>query len=261
MSSVTLSVIVIAKNEEQRLPRCLGSAAFADEIIVLDGGSTDRTVEIAKSQGARVEVSNDWQGFGPQKNRALSMATKDWVLSLDADEEVPSELAAEIREKLHSPACDCYEVPRLSEFCGRFLRHSGWYPDYVARLFKRGTARFSDDLVHERLVPGGGVGRLRQPLIHRGYRGASDTLRKIDRYSTAWAEQALAAGRRANFASAPLHGLTAFIKTYLIRRGFLDGQAGFAVAISSAEVTYYKYFKLWSARRNTPDRGDAKKPD
>jgi len=104
-------------------------------------------------------------------------------------------------------------------------------------------------LVHERLVPDGSIGRLQQPLMHRGYRGASDTLRKIDRYSTAWAEQALAAGRRANFASAPLHGLTAFVKTYLIRRGFLDGPAGLAVAISSAEVAYYKYFKLWAAQR------------
>jgi len=261
MSGSTLSVVIIAKNEEERLPRCLQSVAFADEIIVLDGGSTDRTVEIAKSKGARVEVSNGWEGFGPQKNRALALATKDWVLSLDADEEVPAELVTEILEKLRSPEFDCYEVPRLSEFCGRFLRHSGWYPDYVARLFKRGTARFSDDLVHERLVPRGPVGRLQQPLIHRGYGGASDTLQKIDRYSTAWAEQALANGRRADFAAAPLHGLAAFMKTYILRLGFLDGVAGLAVAISSAEVAYYKYFKLWSARSNTPDHRDAKRSD
>lgn len=242
-----LSVIIITKNEERRLPWCLESVAFADEIIVLDGGSTDRTLEIAKSRGARVEVSGTWNGFGLQKNRALALATGDWVLSLDADEEVTPELAAEIAETLLTPAFDCYEIPRLSEFCGRFLRHSGWYPDYVARLFKRGTARFSDDLVHERLIPRGPVARLQQPLTHRGYRGASDTLQKIDRYSTAWAEQALAAGRRTNFAAAPLHGLAAFMKSYIFCLGFFDGIAGLAVAVSSAEVAYYKYFKLWSA--------------
>ena len=244
-----LSVIIIAKNEEQKLPRCLESVAFADEVIVLDGGSTDRTVEVAQAEGSRVEVFATWNGFGPQKNRVLAMATGDWVLSLDADEEVTPALAAEIRETLRQPVFDCYAIPRLSEFCGRFLRHSGWYPDYVARLFEKGTASFSEDLVHERLVTRGPVGRLKQSLIHRGYRGASDTLQKIDRYSTAWAEQALAAGRRAGFAAAPLHGLTAFMKTYIFRLGFLDGAAGLAVAVSSAEVAYYKYFKLWSARR------------
>ena len=249
-----LSVIIIAKNEDQRLPRCLESVAFADEVIVLDGGSTDQTVEIAEGEGALVEVCTSWKGFGPQKNRALDMATQDWVLSLDADEEVTPELADEIRATLRSPAFDCYAIPRLSEFCGRFLRHSGWYPDYVARLFKQGTARFSDDLVHERLMPIGPVGRLQRPILHRGYRSASDNLRKIDHYSTAWAEQALANGRRAGFAAAPLHGLAAFVKTYIFRLGFLDGAAGLAVAISSAEVAYYKYFKLWSGRNDTPDR-------
>lgn len=253
-----LSVIIITKNEEQRLPRCLESVAFADEVVVLDGGSEDRTAEVAQAGGARVEVSTTWNGFGPQKNRVLALSTGDWVLSLDADEEVTPALAAEIEVTLRDPAFDCYEIPRLSEFCGRFLRHSGWYPDYVARLFKRGTAKFSDDLVHERLVPRGPVGRLKQYLVHRGYRGASDTLQKIDRYSTAWAEQALAAGRRAGFGAALLHGLTAFVKTYIFRLGFLDGSAGFAVAISSAEVAYYKYFKLWSARRVGTGQTDPK---
>jgi glycosyltransferase involved in cell wall biosynthesis len=256
-----LAVIVITKNEERRLARCLESVAFADELVVLDGGSTDRTAEIGQSRGARVEISTTWSGFGPQKNRVLGLATGDWVLSLDADEEVTPELAAEIRETLQNPAVECYEIPRLSEFCGRFLRHSGWYPDYVARLFKRGTAKFSDDLVHERLIPKGAVGRLKHPLIHRGYGGPSNTLRKIDTYSTAWAEQALAAGRRAGFAAAPLHGLAAFVKTYIFRRGFLDGIAGIAVAVSSAEVAYYKYFKLWWARYAGTEQSEQKKTD
>jgi len=245
-----LSVIIITKNEEQRLPACLASVAFADEIIVLDGGSTDRTREIAASVGARVELSDAWKGFGIQKNRALSLATQDWVLSLDADETVSSELQTEIQAALEKPQSDCYAIPRLSEFCGRFLRHSGWYPDYVERLFKRGTAQFSDDLVHERLVPHGPVAKLQHPLIHRGYRGPSETLQKVDRYSSAWAEQAKAAGKSARFWSAPAHGLAAFSKTYILRLGFLDGRAGFAVAISSAEVAYYKYLKLWYANRS-----------
>ena len=259
---MSLAVIVIAKNEERRLARCLESVAFADELVVLDGGSTDRTAEIGQSKGARVEISTTWSGFGPQKNHVLGLATGDWVLSLDADEEVTPELAIEIRETIQNPAVDCYEIPRLSEFCGRFLRHSGWYPDYVARLFKRGTAKFSDDLVHERLIPTGAVGRLKHPLIHRGYGGPSDTLRKIDTYSTAWAEQAVAAGHRAGFAAAPLHGLAAFVKTYIFRRGFLDGAPGLAVAISSAEVAYYKYFKLWSVcYSGTKRREPEKRPD
>jgi glycosyltransferase involved in cell wall biosynthesis len=256
---MSLSVIVITKNEEQRLARCLESVAFADEIVVLDGGSTDRTVEIGQAKGARVEISTTWNGFGTQKNRVLALATGDWVLSLDADEEVTPELAAEIRETIQNPAVGCYEIPRLSEFCGRFMRHSGWYPDYVARLFMRGTARFSDDLVHERLLPQSAVGRLKHPLIHRGYGGPSDTLRKIDTYSTSWAEQAVAAGHRAGFAAAPLHGLAAFVKTYIFRHGFLDGAAGLAVAISSAEVAYYKYFKLWLARHADTKQQDPEK--
>lgn len=242
-----LSVVIIAKNEEQHLPACLASASFADEIVVLDGGSTDRTAEIARSMGAKVDTVDLWNGFGPQKNRALALATQDWVLSLDADEEVSPELQAEIGAAMRAPKADCYAIPRLSEFCGRFLRHSGWYPDYVLRLFKRGTARFSDALVHERLIPDGAVAKLRYPLTHRGYRGPSETLQKVDRYSSAWAEQALAAGKKANFCSAPMHGIAAFLKTYLLRLGILDGRAGLAVAISSAEVAYYKYLKLWSA--------------
>lgn len=249
-----LSVIIIAKNEEQRLPSCLASVAFADEIIVLDGGSTDRTAEIARTMGAKVEVSSSWDGFGPQKNRALALATQDWVLSLDADEEVTAELKAEIQDTIRAPQSDCYAIPRLSEFCGRFLRHSGWYPDYVERLFKRGTARFSDDLVHERLIPNGSVAKMRHPLIHRGYLGPSETLQKIDRYSSAWAEQARASGKRAQFCSAPMHGLAAFLKTYVFRLGFLDSRAGFAVAVSSAEVAYYKYLKLWTATHATESK-------
>ena len=148
----TLSIIVITKNEERDLPRCLRSVWFADEIIVVDSGSSDRTVDIASEYTDKVFSYTDWQGFGTQKNRALSHATGDWVLSLDADEWLTAELCQEIRSVISHPDQSIYEFPRLSSFCGSVIRHGGWYPDYVARLFKRGSTSFSDDLVHERLL-------------------------------------------------------------------------------------------------------------
>jgi len=179
----------------------------------------------------------------------LGQATQDWVLSLDADESVTPALREEIQNILRAPTTDCYAIPRLSEFCGRPIRHSGWYPDYVERLFRRGTAKFSEDLVHERLLPDGKALKLKSPLLHRGFRGFSETLEKIDRYSSAWAEQMKGEGRKAGFWSAPAHGVAALLKTYVLRLGFLDGRAGLAVAISSAEAAYYKYLKLWYATR------------
>ncbi len=249
-AKLDISVIIITKNEEQRIRACLESVPFAAEVIVLDGGSTDATAKVAESMGATVVVSTEWEGFGRQKNKALGYASKVWVLSLDADETVTPALQSEIEAALRNPKSDCYAIPRLSDFCGRFLRHSGWHPDYVARLFKRGTARFSDDLVHERLIPDGKVAKLSEPLIHRGYRGPSETLQKIDRYSSDWALQKKSSGKTAGFWSAPCHGGAAFLKTYIFRRGFLDGHAGLAVAISSAEVAYYKYMKLWHANKS-----------
>jgi glycosyltransferase involved in cell wall biosynthesis len=244
-----LSVIIITCNEEETLRDCLESVAFADEVIVLDSGSTDRTVEIARSMGARLESTPDWPGFGPQKNRGLALATGDWVLSLDADERITPALKAEILSVLGNPRVDCYAIPRLSQFAGSFIRHSGWYPDYVARLFRRGTARFSDDLVHEKLIAEVSVAKLKNHILHLGFRDFSSTLRKIDHYSSAWSFQALAAGKKAGFFSALSHAIAAFLKTYILKMGFLDGPAGLAVAISSAEVAYYKYLKLWWATK------------
>ncbi|SUV88617.1 transferase [Bordetella pertussis] len=160
---MTLSVIIITKNEAANILACLESVAFADEFIVVDSGSTDNTVELARDFGARVEVTPDWPGFGPQKNRALDLATGDWVLSIDADERVTPELASEIQAAMAGATADCYEIARLSDFCGRFIRHSGWWPDYVLRLFRRGSARFTDAAVHERVVPAQG-----QPARLRG---------------------------------------------------------------------------------------------
>jgi len=243
----TLSVILITRNEEANLADCLASLeGIAEQIVVVDTNSSDRTLEIAQNHGAVIAQPADWPGFGPQKNRALDLATGDWILSLDADERLTPALRGEILTAIHHPAhVDCFAIPRLSWYCGRFIRHSGWSPDYVDRLFKRGTTRFSDDLVHERLVPNGQVAKLDNPMLHFSFMNFSQVLQKIDRYSTASAEQAFAKGRRSNPAKAILHGLWAFIRTYFIRAGFLDGYEGLALAISNAEGSYYRYMKIW----------------
>ena len=242
---MTLSVIVIAKNESAAIRRCLDSVAWADERIVLDSGSTDGTPELARGCGARVEMTTDWPGFGPQKNRALALATGDWVLSLDADEWVTPELRAEIERALqvaNPPAA--WRMPRSSSYCGRFMRHSGWWPDHVLRLFRRGAARFSDDLVHERLVVDGATGTLTAPLLHEAIRDLADARAKRDAYSTASAEMLYRRGVRASMATAVLHGAWTFVRTYLLRAGFLDGREGFWLACTNAGGTYYRYAKL-----------------
>ena len=243
----TLSVILITRNEEANLDDCLASLeGIAQQIVVVDTKSTDRTLEIAKNHGAIVSQPPDWPGFGPQKNRALDLATGEWVLSLDADERLTPALRSEILTAIHHSAhVDCFAIPRLSWYCGRFIRHSGWHPDYVDRLFKRGTARFSDDLVHERLIANGQVAKLENPMLHFSFMNYSQVLQKIDRYSTASAEQAFAKGKTSSPLKALLHGLWAFIRTYFIRAGFLDGAQGFTLAMSNAQGAYYRYIKLW----------------
>lgn len=243
----TLSVILITRNEEANLDDCLTSfEGIAQQIVVVDTNSSDRTLEIAKNHGALISQPADWPGFGPQKNRALDLATGDWVLSLDADERLTPALRSEIAMVIHHSAhVDCFSIPRLSWYCGRFIRHSGWNPDYVDRLFKRGSARFSNDLVHERLIPNGQVAKLENPMLHYSFMNYSQVLQKIDRYSTASAEQSFAKGKRSTPLKAILHGLWAFIRTYLLRAGFLDGYPGLALAISNGEGSYYRYMKIW----------------
>ena len=243
----TLAAAIITLNEETNLEDCLASLqGTVQQIVILDSGSKDKTVEIAKRYGAIVEISAEWKGFGHQKNQALAMATSDWVLSIDADERLTPELAHEIRNAIEQPNnVDCFGLPRSSWYCGRFIKHSGWSPDYVDRLFKRGTARFSDDVVHERLITVGASKRLKNPLLHYSFMNFSQVLQKLDRYSTASAEQAFARGKRSSIFSALGHGLWAFLRTYFIKVGFLDGAQGLALAISNAEGTYYKYLKIW----------------
>ena len=243
----TLSVILITRNEEANLADCLASLeGIAQQIVVVDTNSSDRTLDIAKSYGAAIAQPPDWPGFGPQKNRALDLATGEWVLSLDADERLTPALKSEIVTAIHHSAhVDCFAIPRLSWYCGRFIRHSGWNPDYVDRLFKRGSALFSDDLVHERLLPSGQVAKLENPMLHYSFMNYSQVLQKIDRYSTASAEQAFAKGKTSTPLKAVLHGAWSFFRTYFLQAGFLDGPQGFTLAMSNAQGTYYRYVKLW----------------
>jgi len=258
----TLSVLVITRNEAHNLHDCLQSMhGWVDEIIVLDSQSTDATVAIAQQHGAKVAQPADWPGFGPQKNRALDLATCDWVFSIDADERVTPELAAEIIQALKTGNAQvAYKVPRLSSYCGKIIHHAGWQPDYVLRLFKRGTAQFSDDLVHERVVSDQKVVALDNHLLHYSYLNFSQVLSKVDAYSSASAKQAYARGKRSSVAGALGHGAWAFFRTYVIRRGFLDGAHGLALSISNAETSYYKYLKLWHMELEQTNQAHHKSP-
>ena len=238
-----LSVIIITKNEGLNIRACLESVAWADEIIVVDSGSQDNTVAICREFTPNV-YSHDWPGFGAQKNRALDYASKNWVLSLDADERVSPELRAEIQFVIRERREDAYEIPRLSSFCGHYIYHSGWRPDYVTRLFKRAAGKFSDDLVHERVIVNGSTGKLRQSILHESFRNADELLDKINHYSTASALMLHRKGRTSTLKMAIAHALWAFVRTYILRAGFLDGREGFMLSVSTAEGTYYRYVKL-----------------
>ena len=247
---MSLSVIVITKDEEAAIARTLDSVAWADEIVVVDSGSVDRTVEIARERGAKVVVTPDWPGFGPQKNRALDLATGDWVLSLDADEWLTPASSEEIKATIGADAGPAaYRFPRRSSFCGRFMRHSGWWPDYVVRLFRRGSARFSDDSVHERVIVDGALGTLREPIMHETFVDLDDLIGKMNRYSTLTAQQLEQAGKSAGLVEAVARALWAFVRTYVFRAGFLDGREGFMLALATAEGTYYRYAKLMQLSR------------
>ncbi|WP_435628143.1 glycosyltransferase family 2 protein [Candidatus Ferrigenium straubiae] len=244
----SLSIVLITKNEAANIRDCLQSVSWADEIVVVDAGSTDDTVSICKEVGAQVYVHPDWPGFGPQKNRALGYASKDWVFSIDADERVTPELRAELIQAMNEGRVQGFYLPRLSQFCGKFIRHSGWYPDYVLRLFKRGAGRFSDSLVHESVLLTGRTDRLKNPLLHYSYLTADDVQRKVEHYSAAAAQQMFQSGKRSTWLAAALRAGWAFVRTYVLRLGVLDGIAGLSIARMNARTTYLKYRKLEALR-------------
>ncbi|HEX6707650.1 MAG TPA: glycosyltransferase family 2 protein [Albitalea sp.] len=259
MPDLNLSVILITRNEAHHIADCLRSVAFADEWIVVDSNSSDATREIAERMGARVVQTDDWPGFGAQKNRALALARGRWVFSIDADEQVTDELAVSIRKVVEADTSGQeahassqavpsgavgYELSRLSSFCGQWMRHGDWYPDRVLRLFRRGAGRFSDDLVHERLIVEGPVARLEGELLHDSMPTLDDAIAKMNRYSAGRALDKVRAGKRGGLGAALSHGVWAFVRCYLLRRGFLDGRLGFVLAVYVAEGTYYRYLKM-----------------
>ena len=248
-----LSAILITRNEAHNLEACLKSLqGLADEIVVVDTRSSDETVAIAQRFGATVSQPDDWPGFGPQKNRALALATRPWILSIDADERVTPELAAEIQQAMARNDFAAYTMGRLSWYCGKFIQHAGWRPDYVLRLFRRDCAQFSNDLVHERVMTQQPVGQLHHHLLHYSYQDFSQVLAKVDAYSSAAAQQAFNRGERGSMGKAIGHGAWAFVRTYVLRAGFLDGAHGLALAISNAQTSYYKYVKLWAMAQPAP---------
>ncbi len=249
-----LSVILIVCNESVNLEACLSGVTAADEYVVVEHGSDDDTAAIAAALGARVIVTPDWSGFGPQKNRALDVAQGNWVLALDADERVTPTLMAEILTAITSNQADAYEIPRLTQFCGTWIHHCGWAPDRVLRLFRRDFARFSDDLVHERLVmlnSQAKIGRLAEPLLHYSYPTPASYWKKLQRYSHDWALQKQAAGQRTSIFRAAVSGIAAFLRSYFFRLGFLDGSMGFVVCVLQAQAAFGKYFELyWLNQKN-----------
>lgn len=239
----SLTVVIVAKNESRNITECVASASFANEVLVLDSGSSDDTAALATKAGARV-VRTDWPGYGPQVARGFKLAATDWVLSLDADERISPELRAEVLAAIRSSQFDGYRIPRLSEFCGQFIHHSGWRPDHTLRLGKRGLSGFTDHFLHAHMTIEGSVGELKNDLIHFSYPDVHDVLEKLDRYSSGHARDMHAAGKSSSVGKAVMHGLFAFVRTYVLRRGFLDGSRGLMLAIYNAEYTYYKYIKL-----------------
>jgi len=241
---LALSVIMIVRNESSRLRRTLESISFARECVVVDGGSDDGTPEIARSLGTKVSNRPDWIGFGAQKQRALELATLPWVLSIDADEVVSAALAAEIAATIATGRHDAYSIPRLNHLCGRPVRCAGWWPDRVVRLFRRGTARFSDDVVHERLLYNGTAGSLREPLLHDTYRSVAEAELKLARYAEDGARSMHRSGRRCGPWAAPLHGGWMWFRSAVLRGGVLGGRDGLAVARLVALGTSLRYRRL-----------------
>lgn len=243
-----ISAVIIAKNEEKSIAAAIQSVTWADELIVVDSESTDRTREIAESLGAKVIV-REWLGFSAQKQFAVDQAANDWIFSLDADESVSDELRREILTiKDSKNSTDGYKIPRLSFYIDRPIRHGGWYPDWQLRLFDRSKGVWKDVLVHEsfQMKPGSEIAKLNGDIIHRSVENAAQHHRMIgERYAPLAARQMLADGRRTSIARIVFAGWISFIQTYFIKAGFLDGFPGFCVAYFAGHHAFMKHLILW----------------
>ena len=239
-----LSVAIITLNEEDRLPDCLASVNFANEIIVVDSGSTDNTVTIAKQFGARV-FSQDWLGFGPQKQFAIDQCKNDWVLSLDADERIPEETATEIHTLLAGEINHtAYSFPRKNFFSGKWIRHGGWWPDRVVRLFRKDKCSMSPSMVHESIDASGSFGKIQGPIIHYTNRNLHQTIDKINKYSSIGAKQLFEQKGSTSTLKALSKAFWKFFHFYFLRLGILDGYQGLVLAVSDAINVFFKHAKL-----------------
>ncbi len=244
MTGKMISVIIIVKNEQDKIGNCLESVRWADEIVVVDSGSDDDTLEICRQYTDQITVS-EWSGFGPQKNKALALATQPWILSIDADERVSDELREEIIAAIARDSdIGAYLLPRSSSFCGRMMQYSGWHPDFILRLFKKDQAKFSDDSVHEKVITSANTDRLKNPLLHYSFDNYQQVVEKMNLYSTLAAEDKFKHGEKSTLFKAVSRGFWTFLRTYIFKLGFLDGKQGFTLSVSNAEGTYYKYVKL-----------------
>jgi len=248
-----ISVTIIAWNEEERLRACLESAAWADEIIVIDAESSDKTVQVAREFTDKIWV-RPWPGFAAQKNFALEQATGEWILSLDADERVTPELRERIGSliRANGPA-DGYSLPRRNLFWGAWVRHGGLYPDYQLRLFRRGSGQFVDSAVHESVTVQGLVETVAEPLLHHSYRGLEDFVTRSNRYSTLAAAELIKRGGRPGLVDLALRPLGRFVSMYVMRGGFLDGWRGFVLAVLYANYVFLRTAKAWEASRGHAD--------
>lgn len=244
-----LSVAIITLNAANQLAACLDSVRFADEVVVVDSGSTDGTAELAARHGARV-IHQDWLGFGPQKQFAVDAARHDWVLCLDADERVSPALQQAIENALAQPSTSAFRFPRCNRFLGRYLKHGEGYPDWSLRLFDRRRARWSDDAVHEKVEADCAVGELAGDLLHDSAESLASYLTKQNRYTTLAAEMALAGGKRATAGRIVVSPLLRFVKFYLVRQGFRDGLPGLIHIAIGCFNSFLKYSKMLERQKS-----------
>jgi len=247
-----ISAIVIVYNEEKNIRRCLESLNWADEIVIVDSYSQDKTKEIASSFTDKI-FDVKWEGFGKKKEFAREKASFEWVLSIDADEVVSDKLKGEIKKIMaQDKTKGGYYIPRLSNFLGKWIKHSGWQPDYVLRLFRKSSARFDQSLVHEKLILNGKAGFLKNKLLHYTDPDIHHYLSKMDKYTTLGAEKLLQEGKKATFFDLVLRPPVLFFKIFILKGAFLDGWHGFLLACFSSFHVLSKYAKLWHLRESNP---------
>ncbi|WII71784.1 glycosyltransferase family 2 protein [Bdellovibrio sp. 22V] len=248
MTKLPISLVIITLNEENHIERCIRSAPFADDVVVVDSFSTDRTVEIAEKCGARV-FKEAWRGFGPQKAFATSQAKNPWVLSLDADEALSPDLAAEIMQKFTDLDSEAgYLFPRKSFHLGRWISHGGWYPDYQLRLFNKDKSQWNSAALHEKVEVKRTL-KMKKDLLHWVFDDLSDQVRTNDRYSTLGAQQMVAKGKRFSYFKLIFKPWGKFVETYFFKGGFRDGLPGFIISVGAAYSLFLKFAKVWEMER------------